>query len=78
MVNEKFAPVTGIYWFDFTTWTLKQGDKYREMTTNHAVHQEAEKEYKAYLKLKKKISRLLEGSSVHEIKSIIEEFNQRT
>ena len=67
----KFAPKTGVYWFDFATWTLKQGDKYKDSTTNHAVYQAAEKEYKAYLKLQKKISKLLEDNSVHEIPTIL-------
>lgn len=44
---------TGVKWFDFATWALKQGDKYKDLTTNHAVHQAAQKAYKAYVKSRK-------------------------
>ena len=44
---------TGVKWFDFTTWVLKQGDKYKGFTTNHTVYQAAEKAYKAYVKSQK-------------------------
>jgi len=45
---------TGVKWFDFATWVLKQGDKYKDFTTNHAVHQAAQKEYKAYVNSRKR------------------------
>jgi len=44
---------TGIKWFDFATWVLKQGNKYKDFTTNHTVHQAAQKEYKAYVNSRK-------------------------
>lgn len=44
---------TGVKWFDFATWALKQGDKYKDATTNHTVYKAAQKAYKAYVKSKK-------------------------
>jgi hypothetical protein len=44
---------TGVKWFDFATWVLKQGDKYKGFTTNHTVHQAAQKAYKAYVNSQK-------------------------
>jgi len=44
---------TGVKWFDFATWVLKQGNKYKDFTTNHTVHQAAQKEYKAYVNSRK-------------------------
>ncbi len=44
---------TGVEWFDFATWVLTQGDKYKDFTTNHTVHQAAQKEYKAYVDSRK-------------------------
>lgn len=43
---------TGVKWFDFATWALKQGDKYKDATTNHTVYMAAQKAYKAYVKSK--------------------------
>ena len=54
-VFEGSTPInhaTGVDWFDFATWALKQGDKYKDLTTNYAVYQAAKKEYKAYVKAK--------------------------
>jgi hypothetical protein len=44
---------TGVKWFDFATWVLKQGNKYKDFTTNHTVHRAAQKEYKAYVNSRK-------------------------
>ncbi len=51
--EEGEIPKTGVKWFDFATWALKQGDKYKDATTNHTVYKAAQKAYKAYVKSQK-------------------------
>lgn len=58
---------TGVKWFDFATWALKQGDKYKDATTNHTVYKAAQKAYKAYVKSKKQGVAEANGDQVKKV-----------